>query len=59
MTKRNAVRPCVLLVDDYVGSLATMREVGTLLRKVAKLDNALVPFAIARVRWKLGSAGMI
>lgn len=57
--RRSVPRGALLLVDDYVGSLATMREVGTLLRKVAKLDQALVPFAIARVRWKLGSAGMI
>jgi ATP-dependent DNA helicase RecQ len=57
--RRSVPRGALLLVDDYVGSSATLREVGQLLRKVAKLDNALVPFAIARVRWKLGSAGMI
>ncbi|MFO7562085.1 MAG: RecQ family ATP-dependent DNA helicase [Enhygromyxa sp.] len=49
----------VLLVDDYVGSLATLREVGQTLRKLAKLEHELVPLMIARVRWKLGAPGMI
>jgi ATP-dependent DNA helicase RecQ len=49
----------VLLVDDYVGSQATLREVGQTLRKAGKLNHEIVPLMIARVRWKLGSPGMI
>lgn len=49
----------MLLVDDYVGSRATLAEVGTVLRKQAGWSEAIVPLALARVRWKLGSAGMI
>ena len=49
----------VLLVDDYIGSAATLREVGNLLRKAGKLQHDIVPLMIARVRWKLGQAGMI
>ncbi|PRP93700.1 RecQ family ATP-dependent DNA helicase [Enhygromyxa salina] len=49
----------VLLVDDYVGSRATLREVGQLLRKTGKLKQEIVPLMIARVRWKLGQPGMI
>lgn len=49
----------VLLVDDYLGSRATLREVGQTLRKAGKLDQEIVPLMIARVRWKLGQPGMI
>ena len=49
----------VLLLDDYLGSAATLREAGTVLRKLAKLDHEIVPLMIARVRWKLGAPGMI
>lgn len=49
----------VLLVDDYIGSRATLREAGDTLRRRAKLDHEIVPLAIARVRWKLGAPGMI
>jgi ATP-dependent DNA helicase RecQ len=49
----------ILLVDDYIGSRATLREAGTTLRKTAKLDAPIVPLMIARVRWKLGAPGMI
>jgi ATP-dependent DNA helicase RecQ len=56
---RKIPRGAVLLVDDYIGSASTLREVGQLLRKTGKLDRELVPLMIARVRWKLGSPGMI
>jgi ATP-dependent DNA helicase RecQ len=49
----------VLLVDDYMGSRATLREVGQVLRKAGKLKQDIVPLMIARVRWKLGQPGMI
>lgn len=56
---RSVPRGAVLLVDDYIGSASTLREVGQLLRKTGKLDRELVPLMLARVRWKLGSPGMI
>jgi ATP-dependent DNA helicase RecQ len=56
---RQVPRGAVLLVDDYIGSASTLREVGQLLRKTGKLDRELVPLMLARVRWKLGSPGMI
>jgi ATP-dependent DNA helicase RecQ len=49
----------VLLVDDYIGSGATLREAGRVLRQQAKLSGRIVPLTIARVRWRLGAAGMI
>ena len=49
----------MLLVDDYVGSRATMREAGNVLRKRLRWDGVLVPLVFARVRWKLGTSGMI
>jgi ATP-dependent DNA helicase RecQ len=49
----------VLLVDDYVGSQATVREAGQTLRKAGRLNHEIVPLMIARVRWKLGAPGMI
>lgn len=49
----------MLLVDDYVGSRATLAEVGTVLRKQLGWKPDIVPLALARVRWKLGSPGMI
>jgi hypothetical protein len=48
----------VHLLDDYIGSASTLREVGQLLRKTGELDRELVPLMIARVRWKLGAPGM-
>lgn len=52
-------RGALILVDDYIGSASTLREIGQLLRKVGKLERELVPLMIARVRWKLGAPGMI
>lgn len=49
----------MLLVDDYVGSRATLSEVGTVLRKQLGWEGEIVPLALARVRWKLGAPGMI
>lgn len=44
----------LLLLDDLIGSGATLREAGRALRKEAKWKDALVPLAIARVRRRLG-----
>lgn len=49
----------LLLLDDYVGSRATLKEAVTALRKQAGWEGEIVPLTLARVRWKLGSAGMI
>lgn len=49
----------MLLVDDYVGSRATLKEVGTVLRKQLGWEDEIVPLVMARVRWKLGQSGMI
>lgn len=49
----------MLLLDDYVGSRATLKEVATVLRKQLGWEEEIVPLVLARVRWKLGQAGMI
>jgi len=49
----------MLLVDDYLGSRATLREAAKLLRKGLAWRGVLVPLVFARVRWKLGTSGMI
>ncbi|MGA8165093.1 MAG: RecQ family ATP-dependent DNA helicase [Waddliaceae bacterium] len=49
----------VLLLDDYIGSGATIKEAVRVLRKEAKFSGEITPFVLAQVRWKLGSAGMI
>ncbi|MCA9650093.1 MAG: RecQ family ATP-dependent DNA helicase [Myxococcales bacterium] len=70
--RRDNVRGCIvadarglpeggtlLLVDDYVGSRATLKEAVTVLRKQAGWEGEVVPLMLARVRWKQGSSGMI
>ncbi|MBK8257822.1 MAG: ATP-dependent DNA helicase RecQ [Polyangiaceae bacterium] len=47
----------LLLLDDLIGSGATLREAGRALRKEAKWKEALVPLVIARVRRRLGAPG--
>ena len=49
----------VLLLDDFIGSGATLREAARVLRKQGKLTAAIVPLTLARVRWKLGAAGRV
>lgn len=48
----------LLLLDDFVGSGATLKEVCRVLRKEAKHRGAIVPLTIARVRFRLGARGM-
>jgi ATP-dependent DNA helicase RecQ len=48
----------LLVLDDFIGSGATLREAGRVLRK-AKFPGAIVPLTLARVRWKLGAAGRV
>jgi ATP-dependent DNA helicase RecQ len=52
-------KDAVLLVDDYIGSGATMKEAVRALRKEGSLRAAILPITIARVRWRLGARGMI
>ncbi|MEM7156031.1 MAG: RecQ family ATP-dependent DNA helicase [Myxococcota bacterium] len=49
----------MLLVDDYLGSRATLKEAATVLRKSLQWEPDIVPLLVARVRWKLGTSGML
>ena len=49
----------VLLVDDYTGSGATLREAIRVIRKEAHVNNRIIPFTMASIRWRLGKRGMI
>lgn len=49
----------ILLLDDYIGSGATIKEASRSLRKDAGFAKDIVPVAIAAVKWKLGAPGMI
>ena len=49
----------ILILDDYMGSGATLREAVRTLRQVGGFRGSLVPLAVARVRWRLGAPGMI
>jgi len=48
-----------VLFDDYTGSGATLKEAARALRKEGKITNAIFPFTLASVRWRLGSPGMV
>jgi ATP-dependent DNA helicase RecQ len=47
----------LLLLDDYIGSGATMKEAARALRQVT--SNPLVPFTIASIKWHLGKPGFV
>ncbi len=47
----------LLLLDDYIGSGATLKEAARVLRK--KTDAPFVPLTIANLKWRLGKAGFI
>ncbi len=49
----------ILLLDDYIGSGATMKEAIRAIRAEARLPNTIIPFTIASIRWRLGKPGMI
>ena len=48
----------LLLLDDYTGSGATMREAARALRDAGH-EGSRVPLALARVRWRLGRPGIV
>ncbi len=47
----------LLLLDDYTGSGATIKEAARVLRK--RTEGSLVPLTIAAVKWRLGKSGFI
>ncbi|MDF1554906.1 MAG: RecQ family ATP-dependent DNA helicase [Deferrisomatales bacterium] len=49
----------ILLVDDYTGSGATLKEATRALRTEAGFQGSIVPLTIAKVRWRIGAPGMI
>ncbi len=49
----------ILLLDDYTGSGATLKEAVRALRKEAGFEGSIVPLTIAKVRWRIGATGMI
>ncbi len=61
LIRRGAPTPtkAILLLDDYTGSGATIKEAVRVLRKEGEFSAEIVPFTIAHVRWRLGARGMI
>ena len=49
----------LLVLDDYIGSGATFKEAGRVLTQQLGKKQIIVPFSVARVRWRLGAAGMV
>jgi ATP-dependent DNA helicase RecQ len=47
----------LLVLDDVIGSGATLREAGRALRKEGRAGGALIPIVVARVRRRLGASG--
>lgn len=52
-------RGAILLLDDYTGSGATLHEAARVLSKQTKINNEIIPFTLASVKWRLGKRGMI
>ena len=49
----------IVVLDDYTGSGATLKEAVRALRKDGGYQGKIIPLTMARVRWKLGQAGMV
>jgi ATP-dependent DNA helicase RecQ len=49
----------LLLLDDYIGSGATLREAARALRSLGNKDLVLIPLTLAAVKWRLGKSGFI
>jgi ATP-dependent DNA helicase RecQ len=58
-SKKVIANGAIILMDDYIGSGATMKEAARALRKEGNLKNIIIPFTIAAVKWRLGKKGMI
>ena len=54
----NIPKGVILLLDDYMGSGATIKEAVRALRE-ANINNVIIPFTVAHVRWRLGQQGMV
>ncbi len=48
----------ILLLDDYIGSGATLQEAARAIRQVHSTQK-IIPITITSVKWKLGQCGMI
>ena len=57
--KQSKPKGAILLLDDYIGSGATISEAARVLRKNANLEQEIIPFTIAAIKWKLGQSGMV
>lgn len=58
--KLKEVRGDIVLLDDYFGSKATIKEVGRAIKKdYGGLRGDMVPLTVAKVQWRLGSSGMV
>lgn len=49
----------VLLLDDYTGSGATIKEAARVVRHLGDKVGLIVPFTIAVIKWRLGQRGMV
>ncbi len=49
----------LLLLDDYVGSGATLKEACRAIKPFLSENQKIVPVTIASIRWRLGKRGMI
>lgn len=49
----------LLLLDDYLGSGATIKEAARALRSLGNKDLVLIPLTLAAVKWRLGKSGFI
>lgn len=58
-TEEEPPRGTILLVDDYIGSGATIKEAGRALRATKNRIGEIIPFAIASVKWHLGKRGYV
>ncbi len=58
LTGKTPVGP-ILLLDDYMGSGATLNEAARALNQHLRIKRAIVPFTIAAVKWHLGRRGMV
>jgi len=59
ISRSNVPAGSILLFDDYIGSGATLKEAARALRKIGRINHAIVPVTLASVKWKLGKTGMV
>ena len=54
-----AIQGTILLLDDYIGSGATIKEAARVLRKSFSKQTTIMPFTLANIKWRLGAKGFI